>query len=367
MSNILKRKYFWGILIVLLWGFFYLLRTPAITSLAATLSVALLYALSITSIIYFLHQVILPKLDVFSFKLQLVLKSFFYASGILIGYLLIKIPEILFLLPYRVFLDETIYGFFRAVTILFTAPLSRVDFNTIVSESAIAAAASFFALLVLIALVSIILSYVETRWRTLQMERQQQLARLKLLEMQMQPHFLFNTLNSIVSIVQSDPHKAEELLINLSDFLRYNFNLAEKKFAAVSEELEFAEQYLKLIAARYAGKITWEINLHKECVAKQIPVMLIQPILENSVKHGMKENDLPLHIRIACSQRKNNIVIEIKDNGSGLQLTEGSNFPPKGHSLDIIRQRLQILYDRKGGLEIKSNRGTQVRILLPEK
>ena len=230
-----------------------------------------------------------------------------------------------------------------------------------------AAVVSFLALLIIIALVSIVLSYVGTRWRTMQMERQPQQARLKLLEMQIQPHFLFNTLNAIVSIVQSDPAKAEELLIRLSDFLRYNFNFARKPFATVSEERDFAEHYLKLLNVQFGGKIFWEIKLHEDCAAKRIPVMLIQPVLENSIKYGTLEGNQPLHIHIDCSRLEKSIIIVIKDDGNGLQSPENNNFPPKGHSLDNIRQRLHLLYGDKGCLKIDANSGMQVRIHLPEK
>jgi len=367
MTRFLQKNYFWGILIVLLWGFFYLTGKHISDSLATSLLFSLLYAISIVFILYLMHSSIVVKLNTFPFKIQLALKSFLYASGIFIGYLLVKIAEILFFVSYRVWLDKTIYGFFRALTLLFTAPVSREDFGRFLSGTVFKAAASLFALLVLIALVSIIISYVETRWRKLQMERHQQEARLKTLEMQMQPHFLFNTLNSIVSVVQNDPPTAERLLISLSDFLRYNFSLADKTFVTVSEEIQFTENYIRLMNARFGGKIHWQKKVQQECLNKYIPAMFIQPIVENSIKHGWSEKSQTLQIRLECFAQLHNTVLSVEDNGTGIPPALLNNFPPKGHSLDILKQRLELLFGRNSRIEIQSDKGTQVSIVIPEK
>ncbi|HGY56309.1 MAG TPA: hypothetical protein ENK44_11430 [Caldithrix abyssi] len=365
MIGFIKKNIYWGILILLLWGFFYLLKAQRFPAFTAPFLLGLAYAFGITLTLYFLHRMLLNRLHIFSFRAQWILKSILYACGIFIGYLFIQIPETLLFTPYRIFLDNTIYGFFRGLTFLFTAPLSGNDPGRIISPDALATLVSFTALLILIALTAFTLSYVETRWRMLNLERQQQQTRLKVLEMQMQPHFLFNTLNSIVSIVQKEPAAAEKLLIHLSDFLRYNFAAAEKQFATVAEEIEFAEHYLKLMSARYNGSIGWEIDVSPECARSRIPVMLLQPLVENSVKHGMSE-DHPLHIRITCSVQDKTVTLHIQDNGVGLASEDIKSVVRPGHSLDIIRQRLKLLYADKAGFDMRSDRGTEVTVTFPE-
>jgi len=370
MTSYIKNNYGWGILIFLLWGFFFLfIKLPSFSGTYIHFLAASAYAGTIGFILFSLHKWIFPKLNPFSIKIQFILKSFFYATGTLIGYLIVFISQILILTPQKELVDKVSYGLFRSLTILFTTPLSSESYTNVIPQNVISAFGIFSVLLAMIALISIALGYVNTRWKQMKTEKGLQEARLKILEMQMQPHFLFNALNTIISVVRSQPAQAEELLLNLSDFLRFIFKSANRDLVALTDEIKFVENYLKLIKARFDSKLEWQIQVDAQCKENKIPVMILQPFVENAVKYSIDESRSPLSISIDCHEEKAFCIIKIIDNGPGIDLKMYKSFPVPGHSMDIIKERLQLFYSKTDLLEIESElgKGTQIKITIPDK
>ena len=248
MTTRVKNNAGWGILTVILWGFFFLLiDVPEQYGFGVLLTLAFLYAFAISSLLAFLQWQAFPKLNSFSEKRQFILKSFFIANGALIGYLLTFLVQTLIFTSRENLIGSFSLGFFQSLAAIVTTPFSSESFIETIPKDALSALGTFSILLAMIAIISTVLAYVDTHWKRINSEKKIQEARLKMLEMQMQPHFLFNTLNTILAVIRSDPNKAEALLLHLSDFLRFNFNSANHELVPLVEELQFTENYLKLM------------------------------------------------------------------------------------------------------------------------
>jgi len=221
--------------------------------------------------------------------------------------------------------------------------------------------------IILIGLVSLIGSYVEMRW---QQNRQQQAidkAELTALKAQIEPHFLFNSLNTIASEIKNDPDNAEQLILKLSDILRYLFDNSSREMIKIEEEINFLKKYAAMIQARFGEKIKirWHNSLQNGNT--KVPVLLMQPLVENSIKHGWKENANSLTVNISIEENDQGLIVTVKDNGQGIEPNILKKIPSPGHALANINERLQLNYKIANLLKIESEygQGTTVSILLP--
>jgi LytS/YehU family sensor histidine kinase len=207
------------------------------------------------------------------------------------------------------------------------------------------------------------------RW---QQNRQQQAidkAELTALKAQIEPHFLFNSLNTIASEIKNDPDNAEQLILKLSDILRYLFDNASKETISLEEEISLGKKYTDLIKARFGDKveIRWYNSLKYRLV--EVPVLLLQPLVENSIRHGRGEQTDVLKITIDISEDEQGILCKVSDNGQGIDAQQLQKLPLAGHALANIDDRLQLIYRVPGLLKIHSEygQGTTVSIFLPER
>jgi len=323
-----KSVWIWGMLAIVLWAFFYLLESLKNPTLSEQLFFSLAFAFLIIPMLWISNRLFIPKLRIFSTGTQIFIKGLLYASIILTGYLAVYLAEIFYRIPGKLWIGKISGSFFESLALLFSAPLSHQNYRQIFPAQTFSVLLSFLILIALFIILGGIFSYLETRWNQLQTENQLKEARLKLMELQMQPHFLFNTLNAIVSVVRSNPPQAEALLLHFSDFLRVNFSITDKKTIPIEEEIHFLEDYLTLLQARFGSKLRWQFELQEDCRQAEIPVMLLQPLLENAVKHGWQEKKNSFFIAIRCFRRDTKIIIEITDNGCGLHTQPYKNFPP---------------------------------------
>ena len=206
-------------------------------------------------------------------------------------------------------------------------------------------------------------------------EHQKQLAakaKLEALQAQIRPHFLFNVLNAIIHCSRSNPEKARQLLVELSKFFRKTL-IINKDFITLSEEFEHIRTYLTLEQARFSDKLRVTINVESHILDELIPVLIIQPLVENAVLHGISACINGGEIVITCKEKKNNLYVLVRDNGKGIPKNQrakilvpnyGSN---NGLALSNINQRLVSLYGPKYRLKIKSQEyhGTVVLIKIP--
>jgi len=210
----------------------------------------------------------------------------------------------------------------------------------------------------------------------MKLEEQERLllqARMEALQSQINPHFLFNTLNSVASLVRFDPDTAREMILKLSKILRRLLKKGDS-FVELREEFEFIDDYLDIEVIRFGrDKLKVVKELDADSLEVVIPTMLIQPIVENSIKHGLSPKisggTICLRSRIVDGM----LVIEVEDDGVGI-VEPGSdvsewNTPQHGTGIGManVRERLNVLYSDAARVEVESRTGagTIVRILLP--
>jgi len=163
---------------------------------------------------------------------------------------------------------------------------------------------------------------------------------LNLLKSQINPHFLFNSLNSVSSLTITNPEKAQEMVVKLSDFLRYTVSRNNEKFSSLQLEFENTRRYLDIEKVRFGSKLEYDFVMAEECTSIQIPVMILQPLYENAVKHGVYESTGRVMIETKCHVEDCCIEISIKNNFEpGAPSRKGA-----GIGLQNIRERLKLIY-----------------------
>lgn len=163
---------------------------------------------------------------------------------------------------------------------------------------------------------------------------------LNMLKSQINPHFLFNSLNSISSLTITNPEKAREMVIKLSDFLRYSVSNNSSSFTTLEQEMLNIRRYLEIEKVRFGDKLLFRFKLEGSCRSHQIPVMLLQPLFENAIKHGVYESTEQVSIEMDCAYKE-----------GYLEITIVNDFDPHAHprkgtgiGLQNIRERLRLLY-----------------------
>ena len=203
------------------------------------------------------------------------------------------------------------------------------------------------------------------------LERHQQLllkARMDALSSQINPHFLFNTLNTVSSLIRFDPDAARGVVLKLSNILRRLLRKHET-FVPLREELQFIDDYLDIEVARF-GRDNLEIikNVDEDALEAFVPSMLLQPIVENCLKHGLAPKIDGGKIQLRTTNRDGRLHIEIEDNGVGISEEKMPHVYVEGIGLSNVRERLRVLYGADFRLEIESHtgQGTVIRIDIPE-
>jgi two-component system LytT family sensor kinase len=176
---------------------------------------------------------------------------------------------------------------------------------------------------------------VESRLREVLKETE-----LNMLKSQINPHFLFNSLNSISSLTITNPDKARDMVIKLSDFLRYSVSHNATSFTSLENEMANIRRYLEIEKVRFGDKLVFSFNLEGTCRSHQVPVMLLQPLFENAIKHGVYESTEQVSIEMDCMYKEGYLEISIVN-----------DFDPNAHArkgtgigLNNIRERLRLLY-----------------------
>ncbi len=241
------------------------------------------------------------------------------------------------------------------------------------SEYWLVRAAIYIATVMTVAIALKVLNNTRIEMKLEEQERLLLQARMEALQSQINPHFLFNTLNSVASLVRFDPDTAREMIQKLSKILRRLLKKTES-FAELREELDFIDDYLDIEVIRFGrDKLRVVKELDPASLDVIVPAMLIQPIVENSIKHGLSPKvsggTIYLRSRVAAGM----LVIEVEDDGVGIVEpgSEASEWaePQQGTGIGManVRERLNVLYSDAARLEMESRTGagTIVRILLP--
>lgn len=183
---------------------------------------------------------------------------------------------------------------------------------------------------------------------------------LKSLHAHVNPHFLYNALNSIASLMHESTSKAEEMIISLSDLFRYSINRQGKKMSTIADEVEMVENYLKIEKIRFGKRLQFTINVNDDLLEKEIPRYMLQPLIENAVKHGISEVKTFGEIHLEIKEEKNNLLISISDNGV--------DFPKdmySGYGLQSVYDLLRLSYGGQAVLNWTNTPKKNITILIP--
>ncbi len=190
---------------------------------------------------------------------------------------------------------------------------------------------------------------------------------LQALKAQLQPHFLFNALNTIAVLMREDVNLAHQVLLQLSRLLRRALENTSGQLISLSEEVAFLEIYLALEKVRFQERLHYQIEIADDLGAVQVPSFLLQTLVENAVRHGLAERQTQGHIIVAAQAEGESLRLTIQDNGKGLPLSNPSLLNQEGIGLSNTKARLALLYGDRAHFDIQSlsQGGTLVTILLP--
>src|SRR5271157_994777 len=208
--------------------------------------------------------------------------------------------------------------------------------------------------------------YQERQLLSSQLEAQLARAQLEVLKIQLEPHFLFNTLNSIAALARYDGEAAERMTLQLADLLRMSLDGVGVQEVPLHQELMFLQKYIDIQQTRFRDRLQVEIDIDPGTMDTLVPNLILQPLVENAIRHGIGPRRSPGLIRIATWRDHDDVWMEIRDNGTGLTSGRGG-MPPEGVGLRNTRGRLQQLYneDHAMVLEDAPGGGCTVKIRVP--
>ncbi len=194
-----------------------------------------------------------------------------------------------------------------------------------------------------------------------QLEKQLVTARLSLLSNQMEPHFLFNTFNTIAALIDIAPSRAQETLEDLGHLLRIKLEQHQQQFIPLYQEIDFVKKYLKIEQTRLQERLDVQIQMKPEVAMAKVPNFLLQPLVENAIRHGISQKKSGGTLEIIAQKQEQSLVIIIKDNGIGIQSSR------KGVGLQNTTERLQTLYPNQHQFLVENLQegGVQITIALP--
>ncbi|MCW8108507.1 histidine kinase [Alteromonas ponticola] len=193
-------------------------------------------------------------------------------------------------------------------------------------------------------------------------------AHIKMLRYQLNPHFLFNTLNAISTLILlKENDSAETMVSRLSDFLRYSLDNDPIKRVPLGQEIKALRLYLEIEKVRFDDRLDVGWDIEQNCEAALVPSMILQPIIENAIKHAISRMEEGGRIDITARSFGNDLLMDVADNGPGADIQNGQLTRENGVGLANIRDRLQSLYQRNFAFSIEHNKpnGVRVRIRIP--
>lgn len=185
---------------------------------------------------------------------------------------------------------------------------------------------------------------------------------LRALKSQINPHFLFNSLNSIASLTLTNPEKAHEMVITLSDFMRYSLRKQHNELVALEEEINHIRLYLQIEKIRFGEKMAYSFEVEPECLNCSIPTLLLQPLFENAVKYGVYEASEKVEVSMTAKKEAEVTVLVLTNN------YDREAAPSKGEGIGLknVRERLRLVYNSNNLIQVKDEGGKfEVTIFLP--
>lgn len=196
--------------------------------------------------------------------------------------------------------------------------------------------------------------------RLIEKERQLAQSEINNLQQQFQPHFLFNSLNSISALVKSQPEQARTMIHNLSDYLRLTLQKSKEDFITVKEELDYLNLYLEIEKVRFGHRLEVSTQLTEDCSAYILPSLLLQPIVENAIKYGLYGNtgNLLISLHIQCKDELLEIIVSNPFDENSVSSSKGTGF-----GLESINRKLNLIYKRSDLLKTEKKNTTFITTL----
>jgi two-component system LytT family sensor kinase len=196
-------------------------------------------------------------------------------------------------------------------------------------------------------------------------------AELRALRAQINPHFLFNSLNTIANLIVTDPPRAETMTLRLAKVFRHVLAHSSRPLAPISDEMDFLRTYLEIEEARFGSRLQIEIDVSPDVAHDPVPSLILQPLVENALKHGLAPKTGPGRLWISAKPEGDRICLAVEDDGVGLcgaaRKTNGNSLPSQGVGLRNITQRLATLYHDRAQLtlEPRTPEGARATLLVP--
>jgi LytS/YehU family sensor histidine kinase len=208
----------------------------------------------------------------------------------------------------------------------------------------------------------------EREWLAAELRGRLSEAQLEVLRGQLRPHFLFNTLNSISTLIHSDPASADRMVVQLADLLRVSLETSGTHEIPLAEELGLLERYIDIMRARHADRLTVSIRVAPRVRSAVVPHFILQPLVENAIEHGVARRSGAGCIVIEADDVGDTLQLRVGDDGCGIPYRANGSFPPdEGVGLGNTRLRLHQLYGDAQSLAIRAREdgGTLVTITIP--
>jgi len=207
--------------------------------------------------------------------------------------------------------------------------------------------------------------YREEEVRATRLEAQLAQAQLQALKMQLQPHFLFNTLHSVSALVHKSPAAADKMIARLGDFLRQTLENGGAQEVSLQQELEFLKCYLEIERIRFEDRLTVQMNIDPQTLDAQLPNLILQPIVENAIRHGISPRTAPGRIEIEARRYNGILHVQVTDNGPGLSTDSNTGTIFKeGVGLANTQARLKQLYGDDHRLDLANTAKGGLTVIL---
>ena len=215
--------------------------------------------------------------------------------------------------------------------------------------------------------ISVLIFYLIRYYQDMQKRLNQELelqnllkdSELKLLKSQINPHFIFNSLNSVSALTVANPERAREMVIKLSDFLRYSLGKGVNELNTLEQEIKNVSLYLDIEKVRFGERLSFRQEVSKECLPVKVPNLILQPLIENAVKHGLYESLEPIEILLSCRLEGDGVAIKLRNDFD----PSGAVAKGSGIGLQSVGRRLTLVYGVGTLLQVEKKENTFTAML----
>lgn len=205
------------------------------------------------------------------------------------------------------------------------------------------------------------LRVLNQQFRLLQLEQQHTIFELELLRAKINPHFLYNVHNSIAGLISKDPEKAEKMVLLLSKFFRFTLSKSSATYHSITDEIDIIKTYLELQSIRYEERLDYHIYAEDHVINLQMPSFILQPLVENAIKHGIEKISGKGSVTVTITQSKAMVRILVADSGADFSLLPGG-----GTGLQMVKNKLRLLYKDNFQMNFSNAPQKHVEIIFPE-